>query len=95
MLADAIASDERWEVSAPPDLGLVAFRCTLGESPEEQDRINHEILDAVNRSGQAFLTHTVLDGRVVLRLAIGNVKTTERHVMATWELLRTTAEGLD
>jgi aromatic-L-amino-acid decarboxylase len=41
----------------------------------------------VNASGQAFMIHTVLHVRVVLRLAIGNVRTTEDHVMATWALL--------
>ena len=86
--ADAVRAEDGWEVMAPVDLGLVTFRCTLGETPEDQGRINHEIMDAVNASGQAFLIHTVLNGRVVLRLAIGNINTTQSHVMATWELLK-------
>lgn len=86
--ADAVRAEDGWEVMAPVDLGLVTFRCTLGETPEDQGRINHEIMDAVNASGQAFLIHTVLNGRVVLRLAIGNINTTQSHVMATWALLK-------
>jgi hypothetical protein len=68
-------------------MAVVVFRWTRGDTPEHQDRINHAILDAVNASGQAFMIHTVLHVRVVLRLAIGNVRTTEDHVMATWALL--------
>ena len=48
-------------------------------------------MDAVNRSGDAYLSHTRLAGRTVLRLAIGNAGTTERHVARAWELLREAA----
>ena len=51
-----------------------------GSPPEEADRANEKILDAVNLSGEAYLSHTKLGGRTVLRLAIGNVRTEERHV---------------
>ena len=93
LLGKAIGDEDRSEVMAPVDLGLVTFRSTRGETPEEQNRINHEILNTVNDSGQAFLTHTVLNELVVLRLAIGNIKTTEEHVMKTWILLKDIAEG--
>ena len=93
LLGKAIGDEDQWEVMAPVDLGLVTFRSTRGETPEEQNRINHEILNTVNDSGQAFLTHTVLNELVVLRLAIGNIKTTEEHVMKTWILLKDIAEG--
>jgi len=94
LLGKAIDDEDKWEVVAPVHLGLVTFRSTRGETREEQNRINHEILNAVNDSGRAFLTHTVLDGIVVLRLAIGNIKTTEGHVMKTWMLLKEIAKGL-
>ena len=92
VLSDAIGQQDEWEVVAPVDMGLVVFRCTRGDTPDDQDRINHAILDAVNATGQAFMTHTVLHDRVVLRLAIGNVRTTEDHVMATWTLLQKIAD---
>lgn len=94
LLGKAISEEDKWEVVAPVHLGLVTFRSTRGETPEEQNRINHEILNTVNDSGRAFLTHTVLNGRVVLRLAIGNIKTTEGHVMKTWMFLKEIAKGL-
>lgn len=81
-----------WEVSAPVPFSLVCFRAAPGgASAEEADAFNQRILDRVNASGEAFLTHTKLRGRMVLRLAIGNVKTTEAHVVRTWELLREAA----
>lgn len=93
-LSDAIAADDGWEVCAPVHMGLVTFRRITGASAEEEDRANHAILEAVNSSGLAFMTHTVLDGRVVLRLAIGNIRTTEQHVMQTWSFLRNFANEM-
>ena len=49
---------------------------------------NERLLDAVNASGEVFLSHTRLDGRFVLRLAIGHLRTTEHHVARAWKLLR-------
>jgi aromatic-L-amino-acid decarboxylase len=48
-------------------------------------------MDAVNATGEAYLSHTRLAGRTVLRLAIGNIRTEERHVRRAWELLREAA----
>jgi aromatic-L-amino-acid decarboxylase len=45
----------------------------------------------VNGSGEAYLSHTKLNGRYVMRLAIGNIRTEERHVARAWELLREAA----
>jgi aromatic-L-amino-acid decarboxylase len=42
----------------------------------------------VNRTGEVFLSHTRLDGRFTIRLAIGNLRTEEAHVARAWELLR-------
>jgi aromatic-L-amino-acid decarboxylase len=48
----------------------------------------------VNRSGEAFLSHSKLNGRTVIRLSIGNLKTTEAHVRRTWETLLEHAKAL-
>ena len=50
--------------------------------------LNERLLEGVNASGEAFLSHVVLDGRYALRLAIGNIRTEERHVRRAWEILR-------
>lgn len=89
-----VEASEGWELSAPVPFALVCFRfAPAGAAPEEADALNQRILDRVNASGEAFLTHTRLHGRIVLRLAIGNVKTTEAHVARAWELLREAARA--
>ena len=54
----------------------------------ELTRLNEAIMTRVNDSGEVFISHTVLDGRFTLRVAIGNLQTTERHVARAWELVR-------
>ncbi len=89
--ADDVAATEGWVLAAPVHFGAVAFRFSPGSSPEEEDAANHRIIEHVNATGEAFLTHTVLGGRTVIRLAIGNVKTTESDVARVWELLQSAA----
>jgi aromatic-L-amino-acid decarboxylase len=60
----------------------------------ELERHNAAVMDAVNRSGDAFLSHTKLDGRYVIRLAVGNIRTEERHVRRAWDLLQQAAARL-
>jgi aromatic-L-amino-acid/L-tryptophan decarboxylase len=87
-LAGWIREEEGWELAAPQRFSLVAFRyAPAGASPSEVDALNLEILERVNASGEAFLTHTTLGGRVAIRVAIGNVRTTRDHVARTWALL--------
>jgi aromatic-L-amino-acid decarboxylase len=87
-LARRIEATEGWRVVAPVHLGLVAFRLAPPDMDGARvDALNRRILDRVDASGEAFLTHTVLDGRVALRLSIGNVRTTQKHVDRAWELL--------
>ena len=58
------------------------------------DPLNERLLEAVNATGEIFLSHTRLDGRYVLRLAIGNLSTTEAHVARAWKLLQRRAAEL-
>ena len=84
-----VEADPAFEVVAPSPLSVVCFRWRgPGAAPEEEDRANEKILDSVNLSGEAYLSHTRLGGRTVLRLAVGNVRTEERHVRRAWELIR-------
>lgn len=87
-LADWIRADERFEISAPHPLSLVCFR--LRASDEE----NKRLMDAVNETGTAFLSHTVLNGKFVLRLAIGNIKTTRGDLQLTWGVIQRKADGI-
>ena len=55
------------------------------------DDLNTRLLDAVNRTGEVFLSHTRLRDRFTIRLAVGNLRTEERHVRRAFDLLA--AEG--
>jgi aromatic-L-amino-acid/L-tryptophan decarboxylase len=78
-----VSAEPGWEVCAPRHFSLVCFR------RDASDEENEAIMERVNASGEAFLSHTRLDGRYVLRLAIGNARTTEDDVRHAWEVLRT------
>lgn len=90
-----VRAEPGWEVSAPVPFSLVVFRLARrGASVEAQDELNLAILDRLNAGGEAFLTHTRLHGRVVLRLSVGNLRTREEHLARTWELLREAAQAV-
>jgi aromatic-L-amino-acid decarboxylase len=85
-LAGLIREHPDFEVSAPTPFSLICFRY-LGSDDE-----NRALLEAVNSSGKAFLSHTVLNGQFVLRLAIGNMGTQWEDVEETWNLIRQAAK---
>jgi aromatic-L-amino-acid/L-tryptophan decarboxylase len=83
-----VARASGWELCAPRHFSLVCFRL------EGSDERNQELMERVNESGEIFLSHTRLDGRFVLRLAIGNARTTEADVALAWDVLRREAAAL-
>lgn len=83
--ADRARSEPGWTVVAPVDLGLIVLRYG------EDDDANMRIMEHANATGRMFLTHGSVDGRIVLRFSIGNVKTEERHVDEAWEILQEAA----
>ncbi|MGQ0539268.1 MAG: pyridoxal phosphate-dependent decarboxylase family protein [Gemmatimonadaceae bacterium] len=90
--ASWVAAERDWEVVAPVPFSLVCFRYAPNDSAEAAlDAVNQRILRRVNASGRVFLSHTRLNGRTVLRLAIGNLRTERRHVADAWALLREAA----
>jgi aromatic-L-amino-acid decarboxylase len=95
-----IDADPDWQRLAPVPFSTVCFRWRprdLAGQSEEADvhrsleEANGRILDAVNRSGEAFLSHTRLDDVFTIRLSVGNLRTEARHVERTWDLLRAAA----
>lgn len=81
-----------WTVEAPHPFSVVCFRHDGGgRSLEESNAHNARILEAVNAAGDVFLSHTVLKGRYVIRVAIGNLRTERSHLARAWELLRRAA----
>ena len=94
-LAGWIAAEPGWEISAPHPLSVVCFRHVPADLEGAAcDAHNLAVLDAVNATGDAYLSNTRLHGRVVLRLAIGNDRTTRDDVLAAWTLLREAARRL-
>jgi aromatic-L-amino-acid/L-tryptophan decarboxylase len=87
LFADWVDSSDRFERVAPVPFSVVCFRLR----GDADDETHARVLDAVNASGDVFLSHTKLDGRYVLRLAIGNINTAEKHVARAWELLNLAA----
>ena len=81
-LADMIRADPDFELAAPTPFALICFR------RRGSDERNRGLLEDINRSGKAFLSHTVLNDRFVLRLSIGNVRTTWKDIQETWDLIR-------
>ncbi len=87
-----VRDEPDWVVAAPHPLSVVCFRHEPPAlAPAEWDAHNARLVDAVNATGEAFLSTTKLDGRLVPRVAIGNERTTERDVRAVWALLREAA----
>jgi aromatic-L-amino-acid/L-tryptophan decarboxylase len=82
-----VSADARFELAAPRRLNLVCLRSVDG------DEATQRILDAVNDSGQAFMTHTRVDGHLVIRVSIGQTTTDALHVERAWQLLCDAADG--
>jgi len=83
--AAQVQASEEFELAAPVSVGLVCFRHRAG------DALNQALMDRLNRSGALYLTHTRLDDRLVLRLAIGSPATRREHVEAAWTSIVETA----
>jgi len=98
--AATVEADPDWELLAPVPFSTVCLRwrpaelATHADEPEIAEGLdvaNAAIMDAVNRTGDVFLSHTRLGGVFTIRVAIGNLRTEARHVERAWELLRAAA----
>jgi aromatic-L-amino-acid decarboxylase len=87
LFAAWVEADPAWELCAPQRFSLVVFR------RNGTDEENERIVERANRSGEMFLSHTKLHGRYVLRLAIGNARTTEADVRRAWDVLNREARA--
>jgi aromatic-L-amino-acid/L-tryptophan decarboxylase len=86
--AEWVRKDERFELAAPAPLNLVCFRHKGG------DEANQTLMDRLNRSGDLYLTHSKLNGKLTLRLCVGQTHTQSRHVERAWRRIQEEAEGL-
>jgi len=91
-----------WERQAPVPFSTVCFRhvpkALTGDDASVAVRLddhNAALMDAVNRTGELFLSHTRLNGTFTIRLSVGNLRTEDRHVARAWALLRREAARLE
>ncbi len=82
VLAELVQDEPGWELAAPQRFSLVCFR------KQGSDEENAAILERANASGELFISHTRLDGRYVLRLAIGTERTADADVRRAWDVIR-------
>jgi aromatic-L-amino-acid/L-tryptophan decarboxylase len=80
--AEWVREDPRFELAAPVPLSLVCFRHCDG------DAANQRLLDRLNASGRVYLSSTRLDGKLTLRMSIGQTNTRRRHVEQAWRLIQ-------
>jgi aromatic-L-amino-acid decarboxylase len=81
-----VEESSNWEMLAPVPFALVCFRaCPKGVA--DLDTLNERIMNAINASGDAYLSHTKLNGIFTLRLSVGSIRVEERHLVKVWELL--------
>ena len=83
-----VKADERFELVVPPPLNLVCFRLN------GTDEVNQNLMNALNRSGDLYLTHTRLNGRLVLRMSIGQTNTEQHHLEKAWKRIQGEASRL-
>ena len=84
-----------WEITAPVTMSLVCFRYAPADMGEaEIAQLNAAIMERVNADGRAYLSHTKLNGKYTLRLAIGNIRTDRSHVETAWADLRAAAADI-
>jgi len=90
-----VEEEESFELMAPVPLSLVCFRLNDGQWGENAlNSLNKTFLEQLNRTGRMLLTHTILKGKYVLRMAIGARTTRESHVVEAWKIMKHTAEEL-
>ena len=91
LFSDWVDADPDFERLAPVPFSVVCFRARprgAAAADHQLDTFNERLLDAVNATGEVFLSHTRLNDRFALRLAVGHLRTKEHHVARAWELLR-------
>jgi aromatic-L-amino-acid decarboxylase len=83
-----VKQDSRFELAAPAPLNLICFRHRDG------DAVNQALMERLNASGDLYLTHTRLDGKLTLRLCVGQTNTEARHVEKAWQRIQEEAMAM-
>ena len=89
LFASWIEESSDWELMAPVPFALVCFRARPAEGSSEDavNALNERIMNDINASGEAYLSHTKLNGKFTLRLSVGSIRVEEKHLHKVWEVL--------
>jgi aromatic-L-amino-acid decarboxylase len=88
LFAGWVEADPDWELMAPVPFSTVCFRARPRDRDEaELEALNLMLEQTVNAAGGIFISHTVLNGNVTLRVAVGHIRTGERHLRTAWDEL--------
>jgi aromatic-L-amino-acid decarboxylase len=91
--ASRVEESRDWELLAPVPFALVCFRAApAGVAEAELDALNEKIMNDINASGAAYLSHTKLNGKLTLRLSVGSIRVEEKHIEKVWNLLNETLQ---
>ncbi len=86
LFASWVEASPDFELMAPVPFALVCFRaCPDGVA--DLDGVNERIMNDINASGEAYISHTKLNGKFTLRVSVGSIRVEERHIQKTWDLL--------
>ena len=85
LFAGWVDGSGQFELTAPVPFSVVCFRA------RDTDEFNELLLNRLNATGEVFLSHTKLDGRFTLRLAVGNLRTSRDTIEAPWRLVQEAA----
>jgi aromatic-L-amino-acid decarboxylase len=86
LFASWVDASENFEMLAPVPFALCCFRA-CPKNAEDLDTLNEKIMNEINASGAAYLSHTKLNGKYTLRLSVGSIRVEERHLRKVWNLL--------
>jgi aromatic-L-amino-acid/L-tryptophan decarboxylase len=86
LFASWVEESPDFELLAPVPFALVCFRAAPS-GVEDLDGLNERIMNEINSSGEAYLSHTKLNGKFTLRLSVGSIRVEERHIWKVWNLL--------
>lgn len=86
LFASWVEDSENFQMMAPVPFALVCFRASP-KGVADLDQLNEKIMNHINASGEAYLSHTKLNGKFTLRLSVGSIRVEERHLRKTWDLL--------
>ncbi len=86
LFANWVDDSPDFEMLAPVPFALCCFRAAP-KTTEDLDALNEKIMNDINASGEAYLSHTKLNGKFTLRLSVGSIRVEERHLRKVWNLL--------